>query len=253
MARILITNDDGFTAPGIRALAPAIAELGHDVFVVAPLDDQSGVGSARVGVANRPIQTVVEEAGGISYRGVAGTPALAVTLATLGAFGPAPDLVLSGINRGHNIGVPIFHSGTVAAALTAAGQGVSGVAISIQGIDPVNWSTAATMAGEALTWIAAEPVGTALSLNVPDLPIDELAGVRHATLTPITRERLVATTAPTGEPMITVAPLRPDPPAGSDEALLRAGYVTVSPLVGIRVLPEDDAAIALAKRLSSYR
>jgi 5'-nucleotidase len=176
-----------------------------------------------------------------------------VTLATLGAFGPAPDLVLSGINRGHNIGVPIFHSGTVAAALTAAGQGVSGVAISIQGIDPVHWSTAATMAGEALAWIAAEPVGTALSLNVPDLPIDELAGVRHATLTPITRERLVATTAPTGEPMIAVAPLRPDPPAGSDEALLRAGYVTVSPLVGIRVLPEDDAAIALAKRLSSYR
>ncbi|TDD45271.1 5'/3'-nucleotidase SurE [Kribbella antibiotica] len=253
MARILITNDDGFQAPGIRALAPAIAELGHEVVVVAPLDDQSGVGSARTATVNRPIQTVVEEAGGISYRGVAGTPALAVTLATIGAFGPAPDLVLSGINRGHNIGVPIFHSGTVAAALTAAGQGISGVAISIEGASPTHWATAATMAGEALTWIASEPAGTVLSLNVPDLPLDQLAGVRHAALTPITRERLVATTAPTGEPMITVAPPQPNPPADSDEALLRAGYVTVSPLIGIRVLPEDDAAIALAKRLSSYR
>ncbi|GAA0626095.1 5'/3'-nucleotidase SurE [Kribbella sandramycini] len=253
MARILITNDDGFQAPGIRALAPVIAELGHDVVVVAPLDDQSGVGSARAGVVNRPIRTVVEEQDGVSYRGVAGTPALAVTLATVGAFGPAPDLVLSGINRGHNIGVPIFHSGTVAAALTAAGQGISAVAVSIEGAAPAHWATAATMAGEALAWIATEPVGAVLSLNVPDLPLDRLAGVRHATLTPITRERLIATTAPTGEPMITTRPADPNPPAGTDEALLHAGYVTVTPLTGIRALPDQDAAYALAKRLSAYR
>ncbi len=121
MPRVLITNDDGYRAPGIRALAPAIAELGYDVLVVAPMDDQSGVGSARAGMIGRPIRTASDEEGGITYTGIDGTPALAVTLATVGSFGPAPDLVLSGINRGHNIGVPIFHSGTVAAALTAAG------------------------------------------------------------------------------------------------------------------------------------
>lgn len=253
MARILITNDDGFQAPGIRALAPAIAELGHDVVVVAPLDDQSGVGSARAGLVDRPIRTVTEDEHGIAYCGVAGTPALAVTLATLGAFGPAPDLVLSGINRGHNIGIPIFHSGTVAAALTAAGQGMSAVAVSIDSEDPAHWSTAATMAAEALGWIASEPAGTVLSLNVPDRPLDELSGVRHATLAPIKNSRLMSTTAPTGEPMITLEPDRSDVPPDSDKALLRAGYVTVSPLIGIRVLPDDDAAIALAKRLSSYR
>jgi len=253
MARILITNDDGYQAPGIRALAPVIAELGHDVLVVAPLDDQSGVGSARAGMVDRPIRTVTEDEHGIAYCGVAGTPALAVTLATLGSFGPPPDLVLSGINRGANLGVPIFHSGTVAAALTAAAQGVSAIAVSIDSEVPEHWATAATMAAEALTWIASEPVGTVLTLNVPDRPLDALAGVRHATLAPIKYSRLIGTTAPTGEPMVTLEPTRSDLPADSDMALLQAGYVTVSPLTGIGVLPDEDAANALAKRLSSYR
>src|SRR3954467_15292947 len=156
--RVLITNDDGYQAPGIRALAPVIAELGHDVLVVAPMRDESGVGSAaagvgaaRAGMVDRPIRTATEEEHGVEFHGIEGTPALAVTLATVGAFGRVPDVVLSGINRGANIGVPIFHSGTVAAALTAAGQGVSAVAVSIDSEDPGHWQTAATVAAEALT------------------------------------------------------------------------------------------------------
>jgi len=164
--RVLITNDDGYLAPGIRALAPAIAELGYDVLVVAPLLDESGVGSARAGMVGRPIRTESDVENGVTFTGIEGTPALAVTLANVGAFGQAPDLVLSGINRGHNIGVPIFHSGTVAAALTAAGQGTSAVAVSIDSEDPGHWSTAATIAGEALGWIADEPAGTVLTINV---------------------------------------------------------------------------------------
>src|ERR1700754_736866 len=95
--RVLITNDDGYQAPGIRALAPAIAALGYDVLVLAPLADESGVGSARAGFLGRPIRTATEEEGGVTYIGVEGTPALAVTLASVGAFGRAPDLVVSGI------------------------------------------------------------------------------------------------------------------------------------------------------------
>src|SRR5215207_8853093 len=146
--RVLITNDDGYQAEGIRALAPAIARLGHDVVVVAPLDDQSGVGSARAGMVDRPIETVREDEDGITYIGIAGTPALAVTLARVGAFGEAPDVVVSGINHGHNIGVPILHSGTVAAALTGATQGMSGIAVSIDSERPEYLGTAGTVAAE---------------------------------------------------------------------------------------------------------
>jgi 5'-nucleotidase len=247
--RVLITNDDGYQAPGIRALAPAIAELGYDVLVVAPLNDESGVGSARAARVGRPIRTSTEEEAGVTFAGIDGTPALAVTLAIVGAFGPAPDLVLSGINRGHNIGVPIFHSGTVAAALTAAGQEKSAVAVSIDSDDPAHWETAATVAGEALNWIIPEPAGTVLTINVPDLPLGQLAGVRHASLAPIKRSRIVGTTAPTGEPVITLEPAQPNPVPDSDEALLAAGYVTVTPIIGIREVKDDAAATAIAKRL----
>ena len=250
MPRVLITNDDGYLAPGIRALAPAIAELGYDVLVVAPLLDESGVGSARARMINRPIRTVSDEENGVTFTGIEGTPALAVTLALAGALGPAPDLVLSGINRGLNVGVPIFHSGTVAAALTAAGMGVSAVAVSIDADAPAHWSTAATVAAAALGWIEDEPAGTALTINVPDRPLDQLAGVRHASLAVPRRTRLVGTKAPTGEPMVTIERTDATPVPGTDEALLREGFVTVTPLVGIREVKDDAAATALAKRLT---
>jgi 5'-nucleotidase len=248
--RVLITNDDGYLAPGIRALAPAIAALGYDVLVVASLLDESGVGSARARMVGRPIRTASDEENGITYTGIDGTPALAVTLANVGAFGRPPDLVLSGINRGHNIGVPIFHSGTVAAALTAAEQGTSAVAISIDSEAPAYWETSAAVAAEALAWIISEPAGTVVTINVPDRPLDQLAGVRHASLSPIKRSRVIGTRAPSGEPMIQLEPAQPNPVAGSDEALLAEGFVTVTPIVGIREVKDDTAAIALAKRLN---
>ncbi|MEU8221968.1 5'/3'-nucleotidase SurE [Kribbella sp. NPDC048915] len=248
--RVLITNDDGYRAPGIRALAPVIAALGYDVLVVAPLVDESGVGSARAGMVGRPIRTVSDVEQGVTFIGIDGTPAQAVTMAQAGAFGPVPDLVLSGINRGLNIGVPIFHSGTVAAALTAAETGISAVAVSLDSDDPDHWPTAARVAGEALGWIAAEPGGTVLTINVPDRPLDQLAGVRHAALSVPRRTRLIAVTAPTGEPMITVERLQATAVPGTDEALLAEGFVTVTPIVGIREVPDDTAATALAKRLT---
>lgn len=249
-ARVLITNDDGYLAPGIRALAPAIAQLGYDVLVVAPLLDESGVGSARAGMVDRPVRTATEVENGVTFIGIEGTPALAVTMALAGAFGPPPDLVLSGINRGLNIGVSIFHSGTVAAALTAAETGTSAVAVSLDAEAPQHWPTAATIAGDALGWIAGEPAGTVLTINVPDRALDQLAGVRHASLAVNRRTRLVATTAPTGEPMIVVE-RNPQAAAvpGTDEALLSEGFVTVTPIVGIREVRDDAAATALAKRL----
>ena len=174
-----------------------------------------------------------------------------MTLASVGAFGGAPDVVVSGINRGHNIGVPILHSGTVAAALTAAGQGLSAVAISIDSRGP------GALARPRPRWPPRRSPGSSpsrparsLTINVPDRPLDQLAGVRHASLAPIKRSRIIGTTAPTGEPMIELEPRLPNPVADSDEALLAAGFVTVTPIVGIREVKDDAAATALAKRLS---
>jgi 5'-nucleotidase len=248
--RVLITNDDGYQARGIRALGTALAAAGHDVLAVAPLDDQSGVGSARAGMVDRPIRTAEETAGGVTYIGVDGTPALAVTLALVGSFGAVPDVVVSGINHGHNIGVPILHSGTVAAALTAAGQGRSAIAVSMDSEDPKHLDTAAAIATRALDWLIAEPVGTVLTVNVPDRPLDELEGVRRARLAPIERSRIAGAQGPNGEPMIRLESPATAPEPDTDEALLAAGYVTVTPIVGIREVPGDAAAIYLDERLA---
>ncbi len=137
--RILVTNDDGFDAPGLAVLARALAEAGHDLLVVAPLIEASGSG-AGIG----PLRAM---GGGIHVEAVAppglegirvlaadALPALIVITACLGAFGPPPDLVASGINPGRNVGRAVLHSGTVGAALTSVHFGRKGLATSIRAV-----------------------------------------------------------------------------------------------------------------------
>src|SRR5579872_4808957 len=135
VVRILVTNDDGVRAPGIAALARAAAGTDHDVVVVAPMIDYSGAGAAVGPVHSRDgvdYEThVIDDLDGVPTYGVDGPPALAVILACVGAFGPRPDLVLSGINLGLNVGRSALHSGTVGATLTAAQFGLRGLAVSI--------------------------------------------------------------------------------------------------------------------------
>ena len=118
--RILITNDDGHASRGLGVLAAAVAAAGHDVVVVAPDRDQSGCG-AGIGQwhldEHIDVQDVdLPDAPGVRAVALQGTPALAVFAANLGAFGPAPELVVSGINPGLNTGRATLHSGTVGAA-----------------------------------------------------------------------------------------------------------------------------------------
>jgi 5'-nucleotidase len=240
--RVLVTNDDGYESLGIQALAAAMEGLGHSVQVVAPWDDQSGVGSSRAGMIGKPIASKVGENG---FIGIDGTPALAVTLARLGAFGPSPDVVVSGINNGHNIG-PILHSGTVAAALTAASQGLSGLAISIDSEEPKYVETAAAVAAEALSWLLEQPQGTVVNINVPDVPLTELKGARWARLVPYERSRLVLEKSPTGLPVVGLQLREPPTETDTDEALLLAGYITVTPITGVGELPGDSAATHLS-------
>lgn len=184
--RILVTNDDGVRAPGIAALARAAVTTGNEVVVVAPMIDYSGAGAAVGPVHSRDgidYESHVLDDLDVPAYGIDGPPALAVILACVGGFGPRPDLVLSGINHGINVGRSTMHSGTVGAALTGAHFGLRALAVSIRwGDEPVPWDTAAGLAGALVAVLADAPAATVLNLNVPNVSVDAVRGVRHGRL-----------------------------------------------------------------------
>lgn len=182
--RVLLTNDDGIDAPGLRALAAHLAEE-YEVLVVAPRSDMSGSGTALGRMdANAGVEfTTVDMEGVDKAYAIDGPPGLAVISAGLGAFGPKPDLVVSGINAGMNTGRSVIHSGTVGAALTARTLGMHGLAVSLAYSSDWHWATASAIALSAADWVLSH-VGPriVLNLNVPGLPLEEVRGIRWADL-----------------------------------------------------------------------
>lgn len=250
--RVLVTNDDGVASPGLLALASAVATLGHEVLVVAPLADRSGVGSALGWSSGQSVRTerlTVPELPGIPFHGVAGTPALAVTLARTGVFGRPPWCVVAGINHGANTGRSVLHSGTVCAALTAATQGMSGLAVSVDARQPVHLASAARVAAEAARWLVAARKRTVLNVNVPDLPFEQLRGVRWGRLAAYGRARWTSSPVDGGDPMLALAVSDIPPDPGTDEGLVAAGYVSVTPLSGLQALADETAVTALGQAL----
>ena len=253
--RVLVTNGDGVGAPGIQHLARAVVAAGHDVVVAAPRSDMSGSGAAlgRLHVDEHIDVEAHELPGleGVPAYGVDGPPALAVLTARLGGFGELPDLVVSGVNPGANTGRATLHSGTVGAALTAANFGVSALAVSIEPGDPVRWETATTLAVDALAWLADAPTRTVLNLNVPDRPLDGLAGVRWAGLAPFGTVRAAIADADlprggaggTGRLQMELRETGEVLPPESDTALVLAGYAAVTELVGIRAVGADGPPV----------
>jgi 5'-nucleotidase len=248
--QILVTNDDGIGAPGLLPLARAVVAAGHDVVVAAPRDDRSGSGAAlgRLHVDDTIELDTVELAGldGIACFGVEGPPALCVMAARLGGLGPVPDLVVSGINPGPNTGRSVLHSGTVGAALTGANFGVSGLAVSIGVGDELQWETAAQLAMGALDWLVDRPAKTVVNLNVPNLPLAEVRGVRWASLAPFGTVRAALVEAQGGGGLqMELAEHGEQLPPDSDTALVRAGFAAVTLLEGITAAPESDVADAI--------
>jgi 5'-nucleotidase len=188
--RILVTNDDGVSAPGIASAARALVKAGHDVTIVAPTKDHSGSSAATGLQLQHSVGTLVFEAvelealPDVPAFAVAALPSVCVSLALAGSFGPPADLVVSGINRGRNTGRFVLHSGTVGAALTAAQLGRSAIAVGLQAkVDnPVHDDTAAGIAAALIGPLTAMRPGTVLNCNVPDLPPERLRGVRRAEL-----------------------------------------------------------------------
>lgn len=235
--RILVTNDDGIEAEGLHVLAEHIAELGHETLVAAPDRDQSGTGAA-LGVVRADDHI---EARDVTLPGcpdvraysVAGTPGLCVIAARLGAFGPAPDVIVSGINLGNNIGRSILHSGTVGAALTAQNFGGKGLAVSVESVEPYQWHTAAEVAGSVLELLLDAPPRTVLNVNVPARPSAEIEGIRWARLDSFGSVRSSLAETEDGRLQMAFVGTTHDPAPGSDRALLADGYATVTSVVGV--------------------
>lgn len=248
MTRILVTNDDGVDAPGLHALASAAAEAGFDVVVAAPREEQSGMSASLTAVmAEGRIVVERRAAGTFPVYGVAASPAYIVVLGGLGVFGPPPELVLSGINRGANAGHAVLHSGTVGAALTAANHGLRAMAVSLDVLTPsadgsssggaaivvpddsvLHWKTAAGQARTLLDWLVAAPSSTILNLNVPDRPA--VAGLREATLAGFGQAQMAVAEQGEGFVRMTVEQTGERLVPGTDLALLADGYATVTAL-----------------------
>jgi 5'-nucleotidase len=253
---VQITNDDGVDAPGIRSLAAAVHAAGFSVLVAAPLREASGMSAAlnaviengKIVVERRTLRGLDD----VPAYGVAASPAYITVLGALRAFGPVPDIVLSGINRGANTGHAVLHSGTVGAALTGANYGMRGMAVSLDvstaarvgtasggaafaAIDTADdesrhWDTAAAMACRLLPWLTTVPAGTVLNVNSPNRDLDGVAGLHRAGLAPFGQVQM--TVAETGEGFVrtVIEEHGGDDIPGSDIALLAAGWVTVTPI-----------------------
>ncbi|MGH8824804.1 MAG: 5'/3'-nucleotidase SurE [Jiangellaceae bacterium] len=256
MTRVLVTNDDGISAPGLRRLAAVAVEHGLEVVVAAPLDESSGVSAAMTAVVDEGRVMIerrdLRDVDGVTAFAIGASPAYIVTLGTLGAFGPTPDLVLSGINRGANAGNAVLHSGTVGATLTAASAGVRAMAVSldvltaaaasaatggaaIAAIDTVDdearhWDTAADLAGGLLAALGSMPPGTVLNLNVPDVRAGELRGLRRAVLARFGQVQMTIAEATTGYVRTSVQQSEVEPDPGTDLAYLAEGWATVTPI-----------------------
>lgn len=182
--KILLTNDDGIYAEGLRALYRCFADK-YSVAVIAPDRERSAVGHGIT--LNAPIRSVkIETNGGYTGHAVSGTPVDCVKLGLLELLDEKPNMVVSGINPGANVGVNINYSGTVAAAKEAALYGIPSVAVSIAGKEPGYYKDAARFMALFVEEVFKKglPGGTLLNVNLPDKPIGEIKGVRvnpHAT------------------------------------------------------------------------
>ena len=191
--RIMVTNDDGIDSIGLHVLARAMEQFG-EVVVVAPDSEYSGC-SASLGPVHLIRPEVhpghIEGFGGVVHV-INGPPALCTMFGRMGVFGGKPDLVVSGINPGANVGRAVYHSGTVGAAVTARSGGITGIAVSQSVPDEVDgqgdeaslgsqlWATAATVAADVVRHLIANPPPTpsVLNVNVPNLPVDQVKGWR---------------------------------------------------------------------------
>lgn len=231
---ILLTNDDGIRATGLRALYRALVGAGHRVHVAAPVTEQSAVGHSVTLFSPLRVKQVDEP--GFSGLGISGTPSDCVKLALSHLLDKRPDMIVSGINAGANVGVDVLYSGTVSAATEGALAGVRAMAVSVDDYHPVNLDDQAGYVASFLdhAFWSGYPEASVLNLNFPAGPLSVAKGLKVCPQTSATyRDWYDERRDPRGNPYYwlqgTIPPenVAPD----TDRALLSLGYITVTPLV----------------------
>ncbi|MFO8004173.1 5'/3'-nucleotidase SurE [Thioalkalivibrio sp.] len=227
--RILVSNDDGIHAPGIQCLARHLRAVA-EVRVIAPDRDRSGASNSLTLV--HPLRAQELENGDM---GVDGTPTDCVHLAITGLLDREPDLVISGINAGANMGDDVLYSGTVAAAMEGRFLGLPAIAVSLVGPRMQHYDAAARVVLNLLDRLHRVPLpaATILNVNVPDLPFDEIRGVQATRLGHRHKsEPVVKSSDPRGRPIYWVGPSGPEQDAGpgTDFFAVREGFVSVTPI-----------------------
>jgi 5'-nucleotidase len=228
--KILISNDDGFLAPGLKILAKVLSEIA-EITVVAPDRNRSGASNSLT--LDNPLRaTTIAESGFIS---VNGTPTDCVHLAVTGLLTEMPDMVVSGINEGSNLSDDVLYSGTVAAATEGRFLGLSSIAISLAGPKCEHYDTAAQVAKILVQKLQKDrmPADTILNVNVPDLPLDQIRGIQVTRLgTRHIAEPTIKVDDPRGRKVYWIGQPGPEEDAGpgTDFYAVNTGYVSITPL-----------------------
>ena len=227
--RILLSNDDGYQAPGLLAVYARLKAVA-DVYVVAPDRDRSGASNSLT--LSHPLRVTRRERG---FLCVEGTPTDCVHLALTGLLDVEPNVVVSGINAGPNLGDDVLYSGTVAAAMEGRHLGLPAIAVSLASPQPKHFTTAAAVVQAVLerctVWDL--PRATVLNVNVPDLPLTELRGYKATRLGNRHRaEAMVRDLDPRGNEIYWIGLAGPEQDAGpgTDFHAVREGFVSITPL-----------------------
>jgi 5'-nucleotidase len=227
--RILLSNDDGYLAPGLAALARAIKPVAH-IDVVAPERDRSGASNSLT--LDRPLRVKLGENG---FLFVDGTPTDCVHLAITGLMDREPNMVIAGINRGANLGDDVIYSGTVAAAMEGRFLGFPAIAVSLVGKTSTHFDTAAAIVAQLVRHLHTHslPADTILNVNVPDVPLTQLTGVEVTRLGHRHKaEPVIKSTDPHGNPIYWVGAAGPEADAGpgTDFYAIKRCAVSITPL-----------------------
>ncbi|NSW85245.1 MAG: 5'/3'-nucleotidase SurE [Syntrophobacteraceae bacterium] len=231
--RVLLTNDDGIYAKGIESLYIALSR-DHAVTVVAPETEQSAVGHAITWLDPLRV-TPVNRNGHFFGHALNGTPADCIKIAIAELLPSPPDVVVSGINMGANVGVNVIYSGTVSAATEAAILGIPAVAVSIDSFSPRDFSSATEFIPRLLKAIEKEgmPPGVCLNVNVPDVPAEEVSGIR---ITHQGRMKCVEKYDRRVDPRSHVyywlcnSAIQPDLDPSADSSALAEKYISITPI-----------------------
>jgi len=226
---ILLSNDDGYLAPGLGAMATALSET-DTVTVVAPERDRSG--SSNSLTLERPLRVHMAENG---FYFVNGTPTDCVHLAITGLLDEEPDMVVSGINAGANMGDDVLYSGTVAAAMEGRFLGLPSIAVSMTSYDPLHYETGVKAIVGIIDRLRVEPLQqkSILNVNVPDVPWDEIKGYRITRLGNRHKsEGVIRQTDPRGDDMYWVGPpgAAQDAGEGTDFHAVEQKFISITPL-----------------------